>query len=157
MQMRAIHKKRKHGGGSDSSPGPADTAAPRPAPAPLPARPPRLGGAPRARAARLRAGLRCGAAPALSCPGGSCAPQLPDDPRRPAVPARPRGGVAAAERGAVGPKLRGHPNFLAIKEVSERPAIAFHRPEGLPCSLPYVRPLFLPQRFVFLFFISSIF
>lgn len=103
MQMRAIHKKRKHGGGSDSSPGPADTAAPRPAPAPLPARPPRLGGAPRARAARLRAGLRCGAAPALSCPGGSCAPQLPDDPRRPAVPARPRGGW---QRPSAGPSAR---------------------------------------------------
>lgn len=156
MQMRAIHKKRKHGGGSGSSPGPADTAAARPAPAPLPARPPRLCGAPRARAARLRAGQRCGAAPALSCPGGSGTPQLPSDPQRPAT----RGvsgahtahrGVAAPGRGAVNPKLRGHPNFLAIKEVSERPTFAFQSPEGLSRSLPNAHLLFLPQRFIFLF------
>lgn len=43
------------------------------------------------------------AAPALSCPGGSCAPQLPDDPRRPAVPARPRGGW---QRPSAGPSAR---------------------------------------------------
>lgn len=151
MQMRAIHKKRKHGGGSDSSPGPADTAAPRPAPAPAA----RRGAAGPGRAAPRRAALRGGSRALL--PGWQLRPAAP---RRPAAPSGARtaqGGVAAAERGAVGPKLRGHPNFLAIKEVSERPAIAFHRPEGLPCSLPYVRPLFLPQRFVFLFFISSIF